>query len=404
MVGLATSFGGAISKPRINGFGIRFSGRLNRVPWCRLSIWSLLLAATGCASSYDRYSSGSELRLSHVAIIVDDVEQTSSFFTDVVGWKRHPIEFSIGGDEPTTGAMKLAFIDANGLWLELVEPVAPGPAQDLLNQKGSGTIIELAFATNDFDQMIERMAQDGIQMLAMDGSPLGEQSGRVDQTIRVNDSVQRLSVRIAYWPTSLTHGTSAEVIDLSPDRDPDVFSLRDETHQDEPYAEEVPRMDRIAIMVEDVEESAAFYTDVLGLKRHPRTFVMGGDGNEQSGGMKVAFIDGGAVWLALVQPIGEGPLKDYLEANGNGYIAELIAEVDDLSEFFDKMKAEGVHMVGTDGRPLDDEIKAHVLVPFGDRIAYFPSDVSRGVTLELSERGPPETSLIHARDRDWIDE
>ncbi|WP_396275050.1 VOC family protein [Hyphomonas sp.] len=364
----------------------------------------MILATTGCASSSDQHFHNGELRLSHVAIVVDDIEQTSRFFTDVVGWKRHPIEFSISGDEPTTGAMKLAFIDANGLWLELVEPVAPGPAKDLLDQKGSGTIIELAFATNDFDEMIQRMESDGIQMLAMDGSPLGEKGGRIDQTIRVNDAIERLSVRIAYWPTPLTSGTSVEVIDLSPDRDPDVFSVRDATRDEAPYAEEIPRMDRIAIMVEDVEASASFYTDVLGLNRLPRTFVMGGDGNEQSGGMKVAFIDGGAVWLVLVQPIGQGPLKDYLEANGNGYIAELIAEVDDLSGFFDKMKADGIHMVGTDGKPLDNEIKAHVLVPFGDRIAYFPSDVSRGVTLELSERGPPETSLIHARDRDWIDE
>jgi catechol 2,3-dioxygenase-like lactoylglutathione lyase family enzyme len=155
-------------------------------------------------------------------------------------------------------------------------------------------------------------------------------------------------------------------------------------------------------MVEDIERSAAFYTDILGLRRIPEIFALDGGSNESSGGMKVSFVDAGSAWLALVQPVGEGPLLDYVRKNGDGFIAELIVEVDDLAAYHDAVQARGIKLVDTRGQPVSDRDKAHVLEPFGDRIGYLPADAVGGMTIELSQRGPRATSLIHRRDIGWV--
>ena len=117
--------------------------------------------------------------------------------------------------------------------------------------------------------------------------------------------------------------------------------------------------------------------------------------------MEATFIDANGVWLVLVQPTGPGPLMDQLNEKGEGYVSELIVEVDDLEKFYDDMKAKGVQMQNIDGTPLDDDKKYHILEPYGDRLAYLPTDVSRGMTIEVFQRGPRETSLIHQRDDSW---
>lgn len=368
------------------------------------SLLLLLVITAGCRAispAAPKEQPDVTFRLGHVVMLVEDIDATSDFLTEVVGWQRHPLEFGVSPDEGTTGGMDLAFINANGLWLELVSPTGPGPGADLLESHGNGTILELAFESSDYDGALALMESRDIGMLNMDGSPLDESGGRIEQFLMVNGVPEPRSIRIAYWPLSLSRGTSVELYEYRPEAATDIFTLRNANPLQEEFGADVPRFDRIAIMVEDIEKSAAFYTDVLGLRRHPEVFFMDGGSNAQSGGMKVTFIDAGGVALALVQPVGDGPIMEYLEASGDGFIAELIAEVDDLGSFFDNMIARRIHMVGTDGRQLDPAIKAHVLDPFGDRIAYFPADASQGVVLEVSERGPPETSLIHARDRGW---
>jgi catechol 2,3-dioxygenase-like lactoylglutathione lyase family enzyme len=366
---------------------------------------SLLLAA--CTGSVAPSASSPppapavHFRLDHVAIWTKDIEATSRFLTEVVGWKRHPLAFGVGAGDPTVGGVELAFVDANGLWLELVSPTGAGPAQDVLARRGNGAIAELAFEPDDYDAALAAMKARGIGLLAMDGSPLPPDGGRIAQGVRTGDALDDRGIRIAYWPTSLTRGSAVEMYEYRGAVETDVFTIRNRSWQGVTHGPEVPRIDRIAIIVADVHKTAAFYREVLGLRRHTPVFTLPGEGNAQSGGMKVQFIDARGVVLALVQPDGPGPLADYLARNGDGFLAEIIAEVDDLGAFYDRMKARGIHMVGTDGKPLDDRVKAHVLQPFGDRIAYFPADVSHGITIEIAQRGPHATSLIHAREASW---
>jgi catechol 2,3-dioxygenase-like lactoylglutathione lyase family enzyme len=171
------------------------------------------------------------------------------------------------------------------------------------------------------------MKARGIGLLAMDGSPLPPDGGRIAQGVRTGDALDDRGIRIAYWPTSLTRGSAVEMYEYRGAVETDVFTIRNRSWQGVTHGPEVPRIDRIAIIVADVHKTAAFYREVLGLRRHTPVFTLPGEGNAQSGGMKVQFIDARGVVLALVQPDGPGPLADYLARNGDGFLAEIIAEV-----------------------------------------------------------------------------
>lgn len=339
------------------------------------------------------------MRLDHLSVWVTDVDATAAFLEDVLGWKRHPLRFGVSASEKSVGALDLAFVDANGFWLELVAPTAPGPAMEILEQRGDGAFVELAFQPSDYDATLAAMRARGIGMRNMDGTPLAEDGGRIAQSVSSGGTLEPRDIRIAYWPRELSRGTDVEIFEYRDHVATDVFTIRNRSAGPRTPVPGAPRVDRIAIIVRDAEATARFYTDVVGLQRAAETFTMDGGTNARSGGMKVKFVDAGGVWLALVQPVGPGPLMDYLDEKGDGFIAELIVEVDDLDAFYDRMRARGITMVDTRGEPLDEREKAHVLAPFGDRIAYFPVGVSRGMVIEVSQRGPRSTSLIHRRDR-----
>ena len=344
-----------------------------------------------------------QLRLDHAAIWVEDMEKTVGFLTDVVGWRRHPMDIMVSDEDETTGGMEAVFVDANGLWLEMILPTSPGPGMDILKEKGDGAIIEINFEPDDYDAVLQDMKVKGIPMFNMDGSPLGEDGGLIKEGVVEEGDFEHTGQRIAYWSTELSRGTTVEIFEVIKDNATNLINQRDAQWEEVALHQQGPRMSHISIVVADLESTASFYTDVMGLKRHPMQLVIDAATNEEIGGMKAAFIDAGGVWLELFQPVGPGPLMDLLNEKGDGYVAELCTEVDDLAAYYDSMKAKGVQMVGIDGTPLDDSEKYYVLDPYGDKIAYFPAEVSRGLTVEVIERGPRETSILHRRDDTWKD-
>lgn len=337
------------------------------------------------------------ISLGHVVVWTEDLEATSRFLTDIVGWRRHPMKFGISSSDRTTGGMDLAFIDANGMWIKLVSPTSPGNATDVLRSKGNGALGEIVVLTPDLDELARDMKRKDIALENMDGTPWKNGQG-VRLEIQRSGVRQSVGARVGYFPLASTRGTSVAAIEHRVEDPTNVLSERDRTWSRDSTHSAVPRLDRIAIIVRDIEFSARFYTEVLGFKRHPLEFGLDSTTNAESGGMKGAFIDTGGVWIALIQPVGEGPLMDYLERKGDGHIAELIAEVDDLGAYYDAMKLRGIALVDTRGRPLDESKKAHVLEPYGDRIAYFPAEVSQGLTIEVFQRGPTAASLLRQRD------
>jgi catechol 2,3-dioxygenase-like lactoylglutathione lyase family enzyme len=342
-----------------------------------------------------------DLSLDHIAVWTGDLEGASKFLTDIVGWKRHPMEFGVSSEDQTTGGMQGVFFDGNGLWLELILPTSPGPGMDILNEKGSGAIIEINFEPADYDATLARMKAKGIAMENMDGSPLLEDGGTIKEGVGKGDDIDEQGQRIAYWPKSLTGGTTVEIFEMSPDDDQALLTIRDNMWKAEKDSPTGPRIDHIAIFVEDLEQAASFYTDVMGLRRNPMKIEIDGDANAKVGGLKLAFIDANGVWLELVQPTGPGPIMDVLKQQGNGHLAELVIEVDDMEKYYDEMKAKGVQMVYADGTPIPDSEKCFVLNPYGIKAAYFPKDVSHGMTIEVTQRGPRETCLLHKRDAGW---
>lgn len=343
----------------------------------------------------------SPLRLDHVAVWVDDMEATVNFLTDVVGWRRHPMLVEVSEDDPTVGGMQAVFIDANGLWLELILPTSPGPGMEILKEVGKGAVVELCFEPSNYQTVLEDMKDKGIPMFNMDGSPLGEDGGLISEGVLGMEHTHDTGQRIAYWSKEMSQGTTVEMYELLKDDDTNLLNIRDNQWTHEVTSRVGPRLDRVAIVVENIETTASFYTDVMGLRRHPMKNDIDGDINDNTGGMKMMFIDANGVWLVLVQPTGPGPLMDLLQEKGDGYIAELIAEVDDLGVYYDQLKAKGIELLDINGAPFKNNEKGFVLEPFGDRAAYLPSNMACGMVIEIYQRGPRDTSLIHRRDDSW---
>jgi catechol 2,3-dioxygenase-like lactoylglutathione lyase family enzyme len=347
-----------------------------------------------------RTDSKPKLRLDHIAVWIDDIDKASKFLTDIVGWKRHPMKFGVSPEDETTGGMEGVFFDANGIWLELILPTSPGPGMDILNEKGSGAIIEINFEPADYDGILAEMKAKGVAMENMDGTPLGSDGGTIKEGVSDGDSIDEQGQRIAYWPKELSRGSTVEIYEMNEDDDKALLTIRDRMWKGEKPDPKSPRSDHIAIFVKDLEKTARFYTDVMGLSRHPMLTEIDGDANEGMG-LKMAFIDTNGVWLELVQPTGPGPFMDLLEEKGDGYIAELLVEVDDIDAYYDAMLAKGVQMVDAEGKPFSGGRKSFVLEPFGTRGAYFPKDVSAGMTIQIYQRGPRETDIMHRRDDAW---
>lgn len=342
-----------------------------------------------------------QLRLDHAAVWVADMEKTAAFLTDLVGWKRHPMEVQVSAEDETTGGMEATFIDANGLWLELILPTSPGPGMDILKQQGAGALVEINFEPADYEATLAAMKAKGVQMLNMDGSPLGADGGRIKEGVVEEGEFGDTGQRIAYWPLELTRGTSVEIYELLKDDETNLLNARDRQWRGERPHPNSPRTDHISIIVEDLERTAAFYADLLGLRRHPRPVVLEADSNPDVGGMEAVFIDANGVWLELVRPKGPGPLRDLLQEKGDGHLAELCVEVDSLDDYSAQLKAKGVTLVNLDGTPFEAGRENFVLQPYGDRAAYFPQDISCGMVIEAYERGLRETSILHRRDAGW---
>lgn len=322
------------------------------------ALLGILAVSSTAAASGEGAPAAESVVFGRLSACVVDPGATAVFLERVLGWKATPLATSVLAAERRSGADTFVLADARGFQLELAHATSCG----------NDPYKYLSFVASDLDSVLRRL-------------PVG--SGPVADA-RNPDAATRSPVEV---PSNVTGGTPI-VLESVPG--PSMLRQR---------GTGTIRADRIAIFVADLERSARFYTNVLGLQRNPQIVELNGAENARSGGLKATFIDANGVWLALVQPVGPGPLMDYLNDHGDGHIAELILEVDDLGAFYDRMSAMGISLVDTRGEPVDPNEKAHVLWPYGDRIAYLPSASAGGLVIELVQRGPTETSLMERRDR-----
>lgn len=129
------------------------------------------------------------------------------------------------------------------------------------------------------------------------------------------------------------------------------------------------KIDHIGIAVKDIDTTAAFYRDVLGL-----SFVGIEEVAEQK--VKVAFFSIGETNIELVMPTSEdSPVAKFLDSKGEG-IHHLCYASDDIEADLAHLKDRGARLI--------DEIPragAH-----GAKVAFVHPKSSRGVLTELSQK------------------
>ena len=129
------------------------------------------------------------------------------------------------------------------------------------------------------------------------------------------------------------------------------------------------KLDHIGIAVENLEQSMAFYRDVLGLELHGTETV-----EEQK--VKVAFFPVGDTEIELLESTDpEGPIAKFIAAKGQG-VQPLAFRVKDIEKTLADLKARGVRLI--DEKPRYGA--------GGAKIAFLHPKATNGVLVELCQR------------------
>ncbi len=111
----------------------------------------------------------------------------------------------------------------------------------------------------------------------------------------------------------------------------------------------IGRLNHVAIAVPDLAAASATYRDVLGARVSAPVVVA-------EHGVTVVFVELPNAKIELRQPLGEdSPIAGFLARHPAGGMHHLCYEVDDILAARDRLKAEGLRVLG-DGEP---KIGAH---------------------------------------------
>ncbi|GAB7020606.1 methylmalonyl-CoA epimerase [Halostagnicola bangensis] len=123
--------------------------------------------------------------------------------------------------------------------------------------------------------------------------------------------------------------------------------------------------DHAGIATDDAQSLAQLYADLFGLEiAH----------EEEFDGLRVIFLECGAGYFELLEPLEEGTIARYLENQGSG-IHHLALETADLEGALDTARENGVTLIDEDPRPG----------AWGHSVAFLhPSDTG-GILIELVE-------------------
>jgi len=361
-----------------------------------LLLVAIILPLKTWATASDAPSrSPTEKRLEHIAVWVADVDKTAAFLDRSLGWRRHPLQFGVRDDSAVFGGMKLAFVDANGFWLELVQPTTPGPGMDFLKQKGSGSLVELDFFVDDFDKSVALLKSKGVEPFGMDGRPMKE-GGLLREWAIIDGKKVSGDERLAYLPMEVARGTS---IELGWEYPSGVVVYRDKSWSSgQRTPRSAPHIDHVVVAATDLEKTAEVYTRILDLTRLPPTPGLRRDWMGLTETSQAWIKSNGSVWIDLAAPSGATGEKIMHDSRfGDGAIMELAVEVSDIDSFYDAMKAAGILMTAGDNSPLPAHSKS-VLTPTGDRYNYFPLDRSEGMRIMVVQRSKSAKGALTMRD------
>ena len=106
----------------------------------------------------------------------------------------------------------------------------------------------------------------------------------------------------------------------------------------------IGKLNHVAFAVPDLNAAAAVYRDTLGARVSEAEAL-------PEHGVTVVFVDLGNTRVELMEPLGEdSPITGFLEKNPTGGMHHVCYEVDDIIAARDKLKDQGVRVLG-DGDP-----------------------------------------------------
>jgi len=99
------------------------------------------------------------LKVDHIGIAVKNLEETLSFYTDVLGLECH------GTETVEAQKVKVAFLPIGDTELELLESTSDdGPIAKFIEKNGEG-VQHIAFQVEDIEEAIEYMKSKGMRMI-----------------------------------------------------------------------------------------------------------------------------------------------------------------------------------------------------------------------------------------------
>lgn len=129
---------------------------------------------------------------------------------------------------------------------------------------------------------------------------------------------------------------------------------------------QIKQIDHVALVVDDLEGSLAFWRDALGL---PLSALR--DVPEESSQVAFLSVPGGEIELVRPTEAGSG-IARYLEKRGAG-MHHICLQVDDLAGMLAQLKARGVRLINEEARRASD----------GRQYAFVHPQSTSGVLLEL---------------------
>lgn len=144
------------------------------------------------------------------------------------------------------------------------------------------------------------------------------------------------------------------------------------------------RFDHAGIVVRNLEESIRFYSEVFGFRQpktgpYSKTLIVDEPGYK----LRYALLEADGFFIEFLEPK-EGPWVKRLEEKGEGSICEICVVVDNVEEFYDRMKNRGITPVDRFGKPLVG--KKYVEAPSGAKFMYLAPTETHGTMIEVLER------------------
>jgi methylmalonyl-CoA/ethylmalonyl-CoA epimerase len=99
------------------------------------------------------------LRIDHIAVLVDDLEKTLSFWRDALGMEMSHIE-----DVPAEKSM-VAFLPLGGSEVELVKPTSDDSGLARYLEKRGPGMHHICLEVDDIQGMLNRLKEAGVQLI-----------------------------------------------------------------------------------------------------------------------------------------------------------------------------------------------------------------------------------------------